>query len=166
MASLYAYDAVSTHCEAVENKYGFYESAYGEGGKAYTQLLPYSYYSIPYYHLNETIDNAIGNAKNPGEVPCSDHTKKSLYEFQMRVPQMCNVVCRIVLINASAKEFKEKIDDAKEAKYFINNHLTFTVQYHKDIQTDYARIVGFEVNAFCGWKLVGYTVESQANIKL
>ncbi|KAK1415316.1 hypothetical protein QVD17_31095 [Tagetes erecta] len=36
----------------------------------------------------------------------------------------------------------------KEEKYFINNHLTFTVKYHKDPQTDSARIVGFEVNAF------------------
>ncbi|GKB14208.1 transmembrane 9 superfamily member 9-like protein [Tanacetum coccineum] len=135
--------------------------------------LPYAYYFIPYYHLNETIDNAIGNAENPGEVPCGDHTKKSPYEFQMRVPQMCNVVCHIVLTEKTANEFKEKIDDeyrvnmifdnlplvvimaslerdspAKKAKYFINNHLTFIVKYHKDIRTDYARIVGFEVNAF------------------
>ncbi|KAL3824636.1 hypothetical protein ACJIZ3_020665 [Penstemon smallii] len=35
-----------------------------------------------------------------------------------------------------------------EEKYFINNHLTFTVRYHKDEETDAARIVGFEVQAF------------------
>ncbi|KMZ63397.1 Transmembrane 9 superfamily protein member [Zostera marina] len=30
-------------------------------------------------------------------------------------------------------------------KYFINNHLSFTVMYHKDVDSDDARIVGFEV---------------------
>lgn len=37
---------------------------------------------------------------------------------------------------------------SKDEKYFINNHLTFTVKYHKDIQTDTSRIVGFEVKPF------------------
>ncbi|KAL3498271.1 hypothetical protein ACH5RR_041003 [Cinchona calisaya] len=36
----------------------------------------------------------------------------------------------------------------KEEKAFINNHLSFTVKYHKDVQTDSARIVGFEVMPF------------------
>ncbi|KAL0427824.1 UNVERIFIED_CONTAM: Transmembrane 9 superfamily member 8 [Sesamum latifolium] len=35
-----------------------------------------------------------------------------------------------------------------EEKYFIHNHLTFTVKYHKDEMTDAARIVGFEVRPF------------------
>ncbi|KAH6758209.1 transmembrane nine 7 [Perilla frutescens var. frutescens] len=30
-------------------------------------------------------------------------------------------------------------------KYFLNNHLSFTVMYHRDPETDSARIVGFEV---------------------
>lgn len=34
---------------------------------------------------------------------------------------------------------------SKEEKYFINNHLSFRVMYHKDLETDAARIVGFEV---------------------
>lgn len=34
---------------------------------------------------------------------------------------------------------------SKEEKYFINNHLSFRVMYHKDRETDSARIVGFEV---------------------
>uniref|UniRef100_A0A5B6YPT0 Transmembrane 9 superfamily member n=1 Tax=Davidia involucrata TaxID=16924 RepID=A0A5B6YPT0_DAVIN len=37
---------------------------------------------------------------------------------------------------------------SKEEKYFIHNHLTFTVKFHKDTQTDSARIVGFEVKPF------------------
>ncbi|KAJ0090779.1 hypothetical protein Patl1_12590 [Pistacia atlantica] len=36
----------------------------------------------------------------------------------------------------------------KDEKYFIHNHLAFTVKYHKDLQTDSARIVGFEVKPF------------------
>ncbi|KAL8189548.1 hypothetical protein R6Q57_029114 [Mikania cordata] len=148
--------------------------------------LPYSYYSIPYCRPDKIVDSA----ENLGEVLRGDRIENSPYEFQMRVPQMCNVVCHVVLNEKSTKEFKEKIDDeyrvnmildnlplvvpmtriekdspiiyqhgffvgrkvqyagTKEEKYFINNHLAFTVKFHKDIQTDSARIVGFEVNAF------------------
>ncbi|GKB75032.1 endomembrane protein 70 family protein [Tanacetum coccineum] len=163
----------------VENEYGFYEYAYGEGGKVYTQLVAKMALSqnigVPRITCQPMgcSRSSFGNAENRGEVSCGDHTEKSLYEFQMRVPQMCNVVCHIVLTEKIANEFKEKIHDeyrvnmifdnlplvvimaslerdspAKKTKYFINNHLTFIVKYHKDIQTDYARIVGFEVNAF------------------
>ncbi|KAM7508342.1 hypothetical protein LguiA_018795 [Lonicera macranthoides] len=34
------------------------------------------------------------------------------------------------------------------AKYYIHNHLKFTVKIHKDTLTDSARIVGFEVTSF------------------
>ena len=37
---------------------------------------------------------------------------------------------------------------SKEEKYFIHNHLAFTVKYHKDPVTESARIVGFEVKPF------------------
>ncbi|GAB2215867.1 hypothetical protein Droror1_Dr00020272 [Drosera rotundifolia] len=36
----------------------------------------------------------------------------------------------------------------KDDKYFIHNHLSFTVKYHRDTQMDSARIVGFEVKPF------------------
>ncbi|KAM0969170.1 hypothetical protein ACFX2A_017728 [Malus domestica] len=36
----------------------------------------------------------------------------------------------------------------KDEKHFINNHLTFTVKYHKDQMTESARIVEFEVKPF------------------
>lgn len=39
------------------------------------------------------------------------------------------------------------IFQSKEEKYFIHNHLSFRVMYHKDADTDTARIVGFEVSA-------------------
>ena len=35
-----------------------------------------------------------------------------------------------------------------EVKYFLHNHLRFTILYHKDAQTDLSRIVGFEVEPF------------------
>ncbi|XP_073309674.1 transmembrane 9 superfamily member 7-like [Primulina huaijiensis] len=35
---------------------------------------------------------------------------------------------------------------SKEGKYFIHNHLSFRVMYHKDPETESARIVGFEVS--------------------
>ncbi|KAH7574042.1 hypothetical protein JRO89_XS03G0243700 [Xanthoceras sorbifolium] len=43
---------------------------------------------------------------------------------------------------------KGQYTGSKEEKYFIHNHLSFTVKYHKDLQTDAARIVGFEVKPF------------------
>nr|GFA46687.1 ankyrin repeat family protein [Tanacetum cinerariifolium] len=41
--------------------------------------------------------------------------------------------------------FKGNYVGSKEDKYFINNHLSFRVMYHKDLETDSARIIGFEV---------------------
>ncbi len=43
---------------------------------------------------------------------------------------------------------KAQYAGSKEEKYFIHNHLLFTVKFHKDMQTDSARIVGFEVRPF------------------
>ncbi|KAG6395728.1 hypothetical protein SASPL_141852 [Salvia splendens] len=42
--------------------------------------------------------------------------------------------------------FKGNYAGSKEEKYFIHNHLSFRVKYHKDPDTDTARIVGFEVS--------------------
>ncbi|XP_068652047.1 transmembrane 9 superfamily member 7-like [Aristolochia californica] len=41
--------------------------------------------------------------------------------------------------------FKGSYTGSKDEKYFIYNHLSFRVMYHKDPETDAARIVGFEV---------------------
>lgn len=38
-------------------------------------------------------------------------TGKCVMQFHMREPQMCNVVCRVVLNAKNAKELKEKIED-------------------------------------------------------
>jgi transmembrane 9 superfamily protein 2/4 len=39
-----------------------------------------------------------------------------------------------------------RIDDA--GKYLLNNHLRFNVLFHRDVETDLSRIVGFEVEPF------------------
>ncbi|KAH6801511.1 transmembrane nine 7 [Perilla frutescens var. hirtella] len=41
--------------------------------------------------------------------------------------------------------FRGNHTGSKVYKYFLNNHLSFTVMYHRDPETDSARIVGFEV---------------------
>ncbi|KAK9078357.1 hypothetical protein SSX86_002414 [Deinandra increscens subsp. villosa] len=41
--------------------------------------------------------------------------------------------------------FKGNYAGVKEEKYFINNHLSFRVMYHTNLDTDSVRIVGFEV---------------------
>ncbi|KAL1553790.1 Transmembrane 9 superfamily member 8 [Salvia divinorum] len=147
--------------------------------------LPYAYYSLPYCKPKKIEDSA----ENLGEVLRGDRIENSPYEFKMREPQMCNVVCHVTLSDKEVKEFKEKIDGeyrvnmildnlplvvpfrrpdtdtlvyqhgfpvgfkaqyagSKEERYFINNHLAFTVKYHKDEETDAARIVGFEAKHF------------------
>lgn len=44
--------------------------------------------------------------------------------------------------------FKASYTGSSEEKHFINNHLSFIVMYHKDLETDSARIVGFEVTPY------------------
>ena len=46
-----------------------------------------------------------------------------------------------------AAEVGEKSKKGKDA-VFINNHLRFTILYHRDAETDLSRIVGFEVEPF------------------
>ncbi|GFS43378.1 transducin family protein [Actinidia rufa] len=112
-------------------------------------------------------------------------------EFKMREDEFCKVACRVTLDAASAKNFKEKIDDyyrvnmildnlpvailwergqrkvfyergfrvgfkgksagSNNERDFIHNHPNFKVMYHKDPETNFARVVGFEVtaNRFC-----------------
>ncbi|KAJ4815827.1 Transmembrane 9 superfamily member [Rhynchospora pubera] len=43
---------------------------------------------------------------------------------------------------------KGQYSGSKDEKYFIHNHLSFLVKYHKDEQKDLMRIVGFEVKPY------------------
>jgi transmembrane 9 superfamily protein 2/4 len=148
--------------------------------------LPYSYYSLPFCKPDTIIDSA----ENLGEVLRGDRIENSPYTFQMREPQMCQIVCKISVGVKEAKLLKEKIEDeyrvnmildnlplvvpiqgvdqegayfyqhgfhvgakgkyagSKDEKYFIHNHLSFTVKYHRDEQRDVSRIVAFEVKPY------------------
>ncbi|KAK3025759.1 LOW QUALITY PROTEIN: hypothetical protein RJ639_041915, partial [Escallonia herrerae] len=52
---------------------------------------------------------------------------------------------RIVYERGFRVGFKGIHPVSKDMKYFINNHLHFSVMYHEDPETDSARIVGFEL---------------------
>ncbi|XP_073042675.1 transmembrane 9 superfamily member 9-like [Primulina eburnea] len=147
--------------------------------------LPYSYYSLPFCSPKTIVDSR----ENLGEVLRGDRIENSPFVFKMREPQMCSVLCRVILDAKVAKQFKDKIEDeyrvnmildnlplvvpiprqqegptiyqlgyhiglkgqysgSKDVKYFLNNHLSFTVKFHKDQVTETARIVGFEVTPF------------------
>jgi transmembrane 9 superfamily protein 2/4 len=41
-----------------------------------------------------------------------------------------------------------QILQSTEERYFIHNHLSFEVKFHKDSEADSARIVGFEVTPY------------------
>ncbi|XP_039164165.1 transmembrane 9 superfamily member 8-like [Eucalyptus grandis] len=147
--------------------------------------LPYSFYSLPFCHPKKILDSA----ENLGEVLRGDRIENSLYEFEMRDPKMCKILCRIVPDAKQTKDLKEKIADyylvnmildnlpvvvplwrseqhptpvyqlgfhvglksqyaGSKEKYFIYNHLAFAVKFHRDAETDLARVVGFEVKPF------------------
>eukprot|EP00897_Mesotaenium_endlicherianum_P009787 jgi/Mesen1/8837/ME000053S08240 len=44
--------------------------------------------------------------------------------------------------------FKAAVEEGGEEKFFIHNHLRYTVLYHKDQTTGLSRVVGFEVEPF------------------
>ncbi|KAH6790920.1 Endomembrane protein 70 protein family [Perilla frutescens var. frutescens] len=79
--------------------------------------LPYSYYSIPYCRPHNIIDSR----ENLGEVLRGDRIENSPYVFKMREPQLCNVLCRVVLDPKSAKTFKEKIEDEYRVNMILDN---------------------------------------------
>ncbi|WOK98271.1 transmembrane 9 superfamily member 8 [Canna indica] len=80
--------------------------------------LPYSYYSIPYCRPATIVDSA----ENLGEVLRGDRIENSPYVFEMREPQMCQIVCKISLTDKDAKDLKEKIED----EYHVNMYHNLT----------------------------------------
>jgi hypothetical protein len=43
------------------------------------------------------------------------------FQFEMREPQMCQVVCKISVGEKEAKLLKEKIEDEYRVNMFVNN---------------------------------------------
>ncbi|KAK1429724.1 hypothetical protein QVD17_11942 [Tagetes erecta] len=76
----------------------------------------YSYYSIPYCRP----DNIVNSVVNLGDMLRGDRIQNSLYVFQMRVPTMCNVVCRIKLDEKTSKDLKDKIDNEYRANMVLD----------------------------------------------
>ncbi|KAI9125511.1 hypothetical protein K1719_002929 [Acacia pycnantha] len=54
----------------------------------------------------------------------------------------------IVYLHGFLVGLKGQYAGMKEEKYFIHNHLSFVVKYHRDPLTELSRIVGFEVKPF------------------
>ncbi|XP_030456405.1 transmembrane 9 superfamily member 8-like [Syzygium oleosum] len=79
--------------------------------------LPYTFYSLDYCRPPKIIDSA----ENLGEVLRGDRIENSPYEFKMREPQMCNILCRRTLNAKTAKDFKEKIDDEYRVNMILDN---------------------------------------------
>lgn len=79
--------------------------------------LPYTFYSLDYCRPLEIVDSA----ENLGEVLRGDRIENSPYEFKMREPQMCNILCRKTLNAKTAKDFKEKIDDEYRVNMILDN---------------------------------------------
>lgn len=87
--------------------------------------LPYSYYSLPYCRPKQIFDSA----ENLGEVLRGDRIENSPFEFKMREPEMCTILCRRVLDGKMAKDFKEKIDDEYRVNMILDNlPLVFPIQ--------------------------------------
>ncbi|KAK3435619.1 hypothetical protein EUGRSUZ_C00344 [Eucalyptus grandis] len=79
--------------------------------------LPYTFYSLDYCQPPKIVDSA----ENLGEVLRGDRIENSPYEFKMREPQMCNILCRKTLNAKTAKDFKEKIDDEYRVNMILDN---------------------------------------------
>ncbi|CAA6661673.1 unnamed protein product [Spirodela intermedia] len=129
--------------------------------------LPYSYYSLPYCQPEAIIDSA----ENLGEVLRGDRIENSAYvkeaselkgkiEDEYKVNMILDNLPLVVPVKRFGQEdfityhlgfrvgMKGHYAGSNEEKYFIHNHLSFLVKYHKDAESDLARIVGFEVNPF------------------
>ncbi|GMQ06125.1 hypothetical protein CsSME_00050832 [Camellia sinensis var. sinensis] len=79
--------------------------------------LPYDYYSLSYCKPPKIINSA----ENLGEVLRGDRIENSVYTFKMMEEQFCKVACRVKLDAASAKNFKEKIDDDYRVNMILDN---------------------------------------------
>ncbi|KAH7660080.1 transmembrane 9 superfamily member 2/4 protein [Dioscorea alata] len=107
--------------------------------------LPYSYYSLPYCKPDTIVDSA----ENLGEVLRGDRIENSPYVFEMREPQMCNIVCKIKLNDKEVKEFVEKIDDEYRVNMILDN-LPLVVPAQRMNQDS---TIIYQLGFFVGFKL-------------
>ncbi|KAH7858857.1 hypothetical protein Vadar_028816 [Vaccinium darrowii] len=131
--------------------------------------LRYNYYDLRYCQPPQIKNNAETLLETLWELIRGDHIQNSMYTFNMMEEQPCTILCALDLDAKYANDFKEKIADeyrvnlildnlpvvvrrnyagSKEVKYFIYNHLSFRVMFHKHLANDSAQIVGFEVTPY------------------
>ncbi|CAK9878530.1 unnamed protein product [Sphagnum jensenii] len=79
--------------------------------------LPYEYYSLNYCKP----EKILNKAENLGEVLRGDRIENSPYEFQMKDPRLCKVLCRKKLTEEDAKNFHEKIDNDYRVNMILDN---------------------------------------------
>ncbi|XP_051150458.1 transmembrane 9 superfamily member 7-like [Andrographis paniculata] len=79
--------------------------------------LPYDY-----YFLNYCTPSKIKNrAENMGEVLRGDRIENSVYSFSMRQPESCKIACHVNLSEASAKNFRKKINGDYRVNMILDN---------------------------------------------
>uniref|UniRef100_A0A0E0LXV2 Transmembrane 9 superfamily member n=1 Tax=Oryza punctata TaxID=4537 RepID=A0A0E0LXV2_ORYPU len=69
--------------------------------------IPYSYYSLPFCKP----DNLTESAPTLWQLLHGDRQQRSPYQFEMRVPKKCQIVCRLLVGEKEAKELMEKMED-------------------------------------------------------
>uniref|UniRef100_A0A0E0LT55 Transmembrane 9 superfamily member n=1 Tax=Oryza punctata TaxID=4537 RepID=A0A0E0LT55_ORYPU len=105
--------------------------------------LPYSYYSLPFCKPDTIVDSA----ENLGEVLRGDRIENSPYTFEMREPQMCQIVCKISVGEKEAKVLKEKIEDEYRVNMILDNLPLVVPIQRMDQEGAYFYQHGFHVGA-------------------
>ncbi|KAL6226687.1 hypothetical protein ACLB2K_000648 [Fragaria x ananassa] len=99
-----------------KNKGDILEVKVNKLSSAKTQL-PYDYYSLR--HCKPPV--IINSSLSLGQALRGDLIKNSVYNFKMKEAEYCKVVCRVKLDEASAKSFKEKIDDEYQINMILDD---------------------------------------------
>ncbi|KAE8700689.1 Transmembrane 9 superfamily member 10 [Hibiscus syriacus] len=117
----------------------------------------------------DRIENSVYTFEMREDLPCkavcrikfdADSTRISRKKLTMNIKLICKI-----LDNLPVAVLRQRRDGSqsttyehgfrvgfkgimlgKEEKYFINNHLSFRVMFHRDTETDAARIVGLSIN--------------------
>uniref|UniRef100_A0A0E0LXV0 Transmembrane 9 superfamily member n=1 Tax=Oryza punctata TaxID=4537 RepID=A0A0E0LXV0_ORYPU len=79
--------------------------------------IPYSYYSLPFCKP----DNLTESAPTLWQLLHGDRQQRSPYQFEMRVPKKCQIVCRLLVGEKEAKELMEKMEDQYRVNMALDN---------------------------------------------
>uniref|UniRef100_A0A0D3H330 Transmembrane 9 superfamily member n=1 Tax=Oryza barthii TaxID=65489 RepID=A0A0D3H330_9ORYZ len=79
--------------------------------------ITYSYYSLPFCRP----DNLTESAPTLWQLLHGDRQQRSPYQFEMRVPKKCQIVCRVLVGEKEAKELMEKMEDEYRVNMALDN---------------------------------------------